>query len=145
MPLSTDLREDQRSVLEDVVRLLQAIVDVPLCIDSSVPGALEKGLEAAEGRPLARAQRRLDHLGLNLIEGPIKGLRLDLDPGRIDRRPVERIFTGDEGGRCSLCAIGYLLYCCHFFLDKYAQDFITTSRLIRYILTLIASQLDICR
>jgi 5-methyltetrahydrofolate--homocysteine methyltransferase len=35
-----------------VVELVQALVDVPLCIDSSVPGALERGLELAEGRPL---------------------------------------------------------------------------------------------
>jgi 5-methyltetrahydrofolate--homocysteine methyltransferase len=33
-----------------VIELVQALVDVPLCIDSSVPGALEAGLEMAEGR-----------------------------------------------------------------------------------------------
>jgi 5-methyltetrahydrofolate--homocysteine methyltransferase len=28
--------------------VVQGLVDVPLCIDSSVPGALEAGLEAAK-------------------------------------------------------------------------------------------------
>jgi 5-methyltetrahydrofolate--homocysteine methyltransferase len=31
------------------------VTDCPLCIDSSVPGALEAGLEAAEGRPLVNS------------------------------------------------------------------------------------------
>jgi 5-methyltetrahydrofolate--homocysteine methyltransferase len=34
---------------------VQALVDVPLVIDSSVPGALKAGLEAAEGRPLVNS------------------------------------------------------------------------------------------
>ncbi len=39
-------------LMRELVARIQAIVDVPLCIDSSVPDALEAGLEAAEGRPL---------------------------------------------------------------------------------------------
>ncbi|MCU0908678.1 MAG: dihydropteroate synthase, partial [Rhodobacteraceae bacterium] len=39
-------------LMRDLVTRIQALTDVPLCIDSSVPGALEAGLEAAEGRPL---------------------------------------------------------------------------------------------
>ncbi|NDV51716.1 MULTISPECIES: dihydropteroate synthase [unclassified Salipiger] len=39
-------------LMRQVIELVQGVVDVPLCIDSSVPGALEAGLEAAEGRPL---------------------------------------------------------------------------------------------
>jgi 5-methyltetrahydrofolate--homocysteine methyltransferase len=30
-----------------MIELVQGLVDVPLCIDSSVPGALEAGLEGA--------------------------------------------------------------------------------------------------
>ena len=39
-------------LMKQVVELVQGLVDTPLCIDSSVPGALEAGLETAEGRPL---------------------------------------------------------------------------------------------
>ena len=39
-------------LMTKMIELVQGLVDVPLCIDSSVPGALEAGLEAAEGRPL---------------------------------------------------------------------------------------------
>jgi len=39
-------------LMRELVARIQSIVDVPLCIDSSVPDALEAGLEAAEGRPL---------------------------------------------------------------------------------------------
>ena len=38
--------------MEKLILLVQSIVDVPLCIDSSVPSALEAGLNVAEGRPL---------------------------------------------------------------------------------------------
>ena len=40
------------ALMEELVKRVQAVVDTPLCIDSSVPGALENGLAAAEGRPL---------------------------------------------------------------------------------------------
>ena len=39
-------------LMGELVRRIQGVVDAPLCIDSSVPGALRAGLEAAEGRPL---------------------------------------------------------------------------------------------
>ena len=42
-------------LMRQVIGLVQGLVDVPLAIDSSVPGALEAGLEAAEGRPLVNS------------------------------------------------------------------------------------------
>ena len=39
-------------LMKELVERVQAITDVPLCIDSSGPGALEAGLAAAKGRPL---------------------------------------------------------------------------------------------
>lgn len=39
-------------LMKQVIEMVQGLVDVPLCIDSSVPGALEAGLEVCEGRPL---------------------------------------------------------------------------------------------
>ena len=38
-----------------LIETVQRLVDVPLSIDSSVPAALEAGLEAAEGRPLVNS------------------------------------------------------------------------------------------
>ena len=40
------------TLMHALIERVQAVVDTPLCIDSSVPGALENGLAAAEGRPL---------------------------------------------------------------------------------------------
>ena len=40
------------TLMRALIERVQAVVDTPLCIDSSVPGALENGLAAAEGRPL---------------------------------------------------------------------------------------------
>ena len=39
-------------LMRQLVGTVQEVTDCPLCIDSSVPGALEAGLEAANGRPL---------------------------------------------------------------------------------------------
>ena len=39
-------------LMKKLIEIIQRTVDVPLCIDSSVPGALEAGLLACEGRPL---------------------------------------------------------------------------------------------
>ena len=38
--------------MPQLIEVVQAATDCPLCIDSSVPGALEAGLQAAKGRPL---------------------------------------------------------------------------------------------
>ena len=42
-------------LLRRTIELVQSIVDVPLCIDSSVPEALKAGLEVAKGRPLVNS------------------------------------------------------------------------------------------
>ncbi len=47
-----DPNETEPPLMRKLIGLVQGLVDVPLCIDSSVPGALEAGLEAADGRPL---------------------------------------------------------------------------------------------
>ncbi|MHA3913589.1 methyltetrahydrofolate cobalamin methyltransferase [Halovulum sp. GXIMD14793] len=39
-------------LMRQLIETVQELVDVPLCIDSSVPEALEAGLEVAKGRPL---------------------------------------------------------------------------------------------
>lgn len=42
-------------LMPKLIETVQSVVDTPLCIDSSVPGALEAGLQAAKGRPLVNS------------------------------------------------------------------------------------------
>ena len=44
--------ELEPEVMVAAIEAVQSVVDIPLCIDSSVPGALVAGLKAAGGRPL---------------------------------------------------------------------------------------------
>ena len=46
---------DEARILVDIVQLVQGLVDVPLCIDSSVVGALEAGLAVYEGKALVNS------------------------------------------------------------------------------------------
>lgn len=43
---------DEPQILHDTIKLVQSLVDVPLAIDSSIVKALERGLEAYEGKAL---------------------------------------------------------------------------------------------
>lgn len=43
---------DEAEIMAEAIRLVQATVDVPVCIDSSVLAALAAGLKAATGKPL---------------------------------------------------------------------------------------------
>ena len=69
-----------------MVQLVQGLVDVPLCIDSSVPEALKAGLEAAEGRPL-----------LNSVTGEEDRLELVLPLVKKYNVPVVAISNDDTG------------------------------------------------
>ncbi|MEO0680860.1 MAG: methyltetrahydrofolate cobalamin methyltransferase [Pseudomonadota bacterium] len=73
-------------LMHELVTRVQALVDVPLCIDSSVPGALEKGLQAAEGRPL-----------LNSVTGEEERLEVVLPLVKKHDVPVVAI-SNDETG-----------------------------------------------
>lgn len=73
-------------LMRALVERVGAIVDVPLCIDSSVPGALEAGLEAAEGRPL-----------LNSVTGEEERLEAILPLVRKHNVPVVAISNDDTG------------------------------------------------
>ena len=58
--------ETEPVLMKKLIKLVQDTVEVPLCIDSSVPGALEEGLKAAKGRPLLNSvtgeEERLDSI-----------------------------------------------------------------------------------
>jgi len=73
-------------LMRDLILRIQATIDVPLCIDSSVPGALQNGLEAAEGRPL-----------LNSVTGEEERLELVLPLVKKYNVPVVAISNDDTG------------------------------------------------
>ncbi len=73
-------------LMRELVERVQAIVDVPLCIDSSVPGALENGLAAAQGRPL-----------LNSVTGEEERLEKILPLVKKYNVPVVAISNDDTG------------------------------------------------
>ncbi len=78
--------ETEPPLMRQIVELVQGLVDVPLCIDSSVPGALEAGLEAAKGRPL-----------LNSVTGEEERLELVLPLVKKFNVPVVAISNDDTG------------------------------------------------
>ena len=73
-------------LMRELIARVQAVVDVPLCIDSSVPDALEAGLEAAEGRPL-----------LNSVTGEEERLERVLPLVKKYNVPVVAIANDDTG------------------------------------------------
>jgi 5-methyltetrahydrofolate--homocysteine methyltransferase len=46
---------DEPEVLAQAIKLVQSVVDVPICIDSSVVDALARGLEVVEGKALVNS------------------------------------------------------------------------------------------
>ena len=78
--------ETEPPLMRKIVELVQGLVDVPLCIDSSVPGALEAGLEAANGRPLLNSVTGEEERLERWFKGPetLKAITPD-DLGKIAR------------------------------------------------------------
>ncbi|MBV1896690.1 MAG: methyltetrahydrofolate cobalamin methyltransferase [Rhodobacteraceae bacterium] len=78
--------ETEPPLMVEILKLVQGLVDVPLCIDSSVPAALEAGLAACEGRPL-----------LNSVTGEEDRLELILPLVKKYNVPVVAISNDDTG------------------------------------------------
>ena len=78
--------ETEPPLMTKMINIVQGLVDVPLCIDSSVPGALEAGLAACEGRPL-----------LNSVTGEEDRLELVLPLVKKYNVPVVAISNDDTG------------------------------------------------
>lgn len=73
-------------LMKRLIEIVQAVTDCPLCIDSSVPGALEAGLAASQGRPL-----------LNSVTGEEERLDLVLPLVKKYNVPVVAISNDDTG------------------------------------------------
>lgn len=78
--------ETEPPLMRRVIEIVQGLVDIPLCIDSSVVGALEAGLMVAEGRPL-----------LNSVTGEEEKLELILPLVKKYNVPVVAISNDDTG------------------------------------------------
>jgi 5-methyltetrahydrofolate--homocysteine methyltransferase len=78
--------ETEPPLMRKMIELVQGLVDTPLCIDSSVPGALQAGLEACQGRPL-----------LNSVTGEEERLELVLPLVKKFNVPVVAISNDDTG------------------------------------------------
>ncbi len=78
--------ETEPPLMRKMIELVQQLVDIPLCIDSSVPGALEAGLEVAHGRPL-----------LNSVTGEEERLEAILPLVKKHSVPVVAISNDDTG------------------------------------------------
>jgi 5-methyltetrahydrofolate--homocysteine methyltransferase len=74
------------TLMKQLVEVVQGVVDLPLCIDSSVPGALENGLASAEGRPL-----------LNSVTGEEERMEMVLPLVKKYNVPVVAISNDDTG------------------------------------------------
>lgn len=81
-----DPNQTEPPLMRKMIELVQGLVDVPLCIDSSVPGALEAGLAACEGRPL-----------LNSVTGEEERLEQILPLIKKYNVPVVAISNDDTG------------------------------------------------
>ena len=78
--------ETEPVLMKRLLEIVQDLVDVPLCIDSSVPGALEEGLKTAKGRPL-----------LNSVTGEEERLESILPLVKKYNVPVVAISNDDTG------------------------------------------------
>ena len=78
--------ETEPPLMVRMLELVQSLVDVPLCIDSSVPAALEAGLQVCKGRPL-----------LNSVTGEEERLEFVLPLVKKYDVPVVAISNDDTG------------------------------------------------
>ncbi|RVV99020.1 methyltetrahydrofolate cobalamin methyltransferase [Mesobaculum littorinae] len=78
--------ETEPPLMVKMLELVQGLTDTPLCIDSSVPAALEAGLAACNGRPL-----------LNSVTGEEERLEVVLPLVKKYNVPVVAISNDDTG------------------------------------------------
>lgn len=81
-----DPNQTEPPLMKRLIELVQSVVDVPISIDSSVPGALQAGLEACNGRPL-----------LNSVTGEEERLEIVLPMVKKFNVPVVAIANDDTG------------------------------------------------
>lgn len=85
---------DEAEIMAEAIRLVQATVDVPVCIDSSVVAALAAGLKAAAGKPLVNSvtgeEERLEAVLPLVAERGAAVIAISNDETGISYDPAER-------------------------------------------------------
>jgi len=86
---------DEPALLAQAIQLVQSITDVPLCIDSSVVAALERGLEVYEGKALVNSvtgeEERLQAVLPLVKKHGAAVIGISNDETGISEDPVERL------------------------------------------------------
>ncbi len=77
---------DEPQIMEDMVKLVSSLTDAPLCLDSSMPVALERGLAAYEGKAL-----------INSVTGEERSLEAVLPLARKFDAAVVAICNDEDG------------------------------------------------
>jgi len=85
---------DEPAVLADIIRLVQELVEVPLCIDSSIVAALEAGLSVYQGKALVNSvtgeEERLEAVLPLVAEHKAAVIGITNDESGISHDPHER-------------------------------------------------------
>ncbi len=86
--------ELEPEVMVKAIEAVQSVVDLPLCIDSSVPGALVAGLKAAGGRPLINSvtgeEERMEKVFPLVAEYKVPVIAISNDESGISMDPKVR-------------------------------------------------------
>jgi 5-methyltetrahydrofolate--homocysteine methyltransferase len=85
---------DEPAILAEAIRIVQGLVDVPLCIDSSIMAALEAGLQAYQGKALVNSvtgeEERLERVLPLVKEYGAAVIGISNDESGISEDPDER-------------------------------------------------------
>jgi len=86
--------EVEPEVISEAIRQVQSVVDVPICIDSSVIPALKAGLEAAWGKPIVNSvtgeEERMEAIFPLVAERGAVVIALTNDETGISYDPIQR-------------------------------------------------------
>ncbi|MEA3337897.1 MAG: dihydropteroate synthase [Chloroflexota bacterium] len=86
--------EVEPAVMAEAIRVVQEVVDVPICIDSSVVSALKAGLEAAWGKPIVNSvtgeEQRMEQVLPLVAEHGAAVIAVSNDESGISYDPKER-------------------------------------------------------
>ena len=85
---------DEPALLAEAIRVVQEVVDIPICIDSSVVAALKSGLAAVRGKPLVNSvtgeEERLESVLPMVAEYRAAVIGVANDETGISYDPIER-------------------------------------------------------
>ena len=91
---------EETSLIVDVVRTIQSVSDLPVCIDSNDPLVLEAGLHEAKGKPLVNSinaeDKQLQRILPIVKDRGAAVIGLTIDDNGIPKTPEERVAAADK-------------------------------------------------